>query len=83
MTRFCIITDEVRHVKMAIVDCNVTPLLSVNDPSLMAGMPKGLTAATGMDTLTLAIEANADHRCLCTQDRGIDLGQPAHCRCPG
>ena len=83
MTRFCIITDEVRHVKMAIVDRNVTPLLSVNDPSLMAGMPKGLTAATGMDTLTLAIEANADHRCLCTQDRGIDLGQPAHCRCPG
>lgn len=57
MTRFCIITDEVRHVKMAIVDRNVTPLLSVNDPSLMAGMPKGLTAATGMDALTHAIEA--------------------------
>ena len=57
MTRFCIITDEVRHVKMAIVDRNVTPLLSVNDPSLMVGMPKGLTAATGMDALTHAIEA--------------------------
>ncbi|MBK5415233.1 L-threonine dehydrogenase [Pseudomonas sp. TH31] len=57
MTRFCIITDETRHVKMAIVDRNVTPLLSVNDPSLMAGMPKGLTAATGMDALTHAIEA--------------------------
>jgi len=42
---------------MAIVDRNVTPLLSVNDPSLMVGMPKGLTAATGMDALTHAIEA--------------------------
>ena len=57
MTRFCIITDEARHIKMAIVDKNVTPLMSVNDPHLMAGMPKGLTAATGMDALTHAIEA--------------------------
>lgn len=57
MTRFCIITDESRHVKMAIVDRNVTPLLSVNDPQLMVAMPKGLTAATGMDALTHAIEA--------------------------
>ena len=57
MTRFCITTDEARHVKMAIVDRNVTPLLSVNDPSLMAAMPKGLTAATGMDALTHAVEA--------------------------
>ncbi len=57
MTRFCIITDEARHVKMAIVDRNVTPLLSVNDPALMVAMPKSLTAATGMDALTHAIEA--------------------------
>ncbi|WP_219095233.1 L-threonine dehydrogenase [Pseudomonas sp. UMAB-40] len=57
MTRFCIITDESRHVKMAIVDRNVTPLLSVNDPALMVAMPKGLTVATGMDALTHAIEA--------------------------
>ena len=57
MTRFCIITDESRHVKMAIVDRNVTPLLSVNDPALMVAMPKGLTAATGMDALTHHIEA--------------------------
>lgn len=57
MTRFCIITDESRHVKMAIVDRNVTPLMSVNDPSLMVAMPKGLTAATGMDALTHAVEA--------------------------
>ncbi len=57
MTVFCIITDEARHVKMAIVDINVLPLLSVNDPSLMVSMPKSLTAATGMDALTHAVEA--------------------------
>ena len=57
MTRFCIITDETRHIKMAIVDRNVTPILSVNDPELMLAKPKGLTAATGMDALTHAVEA--------------------------
>ena len=57
MTRFAIITDEKRHVKMAIVDKHTTPVLSVNDPSLMVGMPASLTAATGMDALTHAIEA--------------------------
>jgi len=57
MTRFCIITDEKRLVKMAIVDRNVTPLLSVNDPELMLGKPPMLTAATGMDALTHAVEA--------------------------
>ncbi|AMO54626.1 alcohol dehydrogenase [Endozoicomonas montiporae] len=57
ITRFCIITDEERHVKMAIVDKNTTPLMSVNDPALMNGMPKSLTAATGMDALTHAVEA--------------------------
>lgn len=57
MTRFCIITDEARHIKMAIVDRNVTPLMSVNDPDLMLAKPKGLTAATGMDALTHAVEA--------------------------
>ncbi|MGE5515221.1 MAG: L-threonine dehydrogenase [Bacteroidota bacterium] len=57
MTRFCIITDESRHVKMAIVDRHVTPLLSVNDPSMMLEKPAALTAATGMDALTHAVEA--------------------------
>ncbi|MFC5707641.1 L-threonine dehydrogenase [Aeromonas eucrenophila] len=57
MTRFCIITDEARQVKMAIVDKHVTPLMSVNDPELMLAKPVGLTAATGMDALTHAIEA--------------------------
>jgi alcohol dehydrogenase len=57
MTRFCIITDESRHIKMAIVDKHTTPILSVNDPETMLGMPASLTAATGMDALTHAVEA--------------------------
>lgn len=57
ITRFCIITDTDRHVKMAIVDWRVTPQIAINDPKLMVGMPPSLTAATGMDALTHAIEA--------------------------
>jgi alcohol dehydrogenase len=57
MTRFCIITDLSRKVKMAIVDWRVTPTVAINDPLLMQGMPPGLTAATGMDALTHAVEA--------------------------
>ncbi|MCK8824797.1 iron-containing alcohol dehydrogenase [Fuchsiella alkaliacetigena] len=57
MTRFCIITDEERHIKMAIVDWRVTPNVSINDPVLMMKKPPALTAATGMDALTHAVEA--------------------------
>lgn len=57
MTIFCIITDTDRHVKMAIVDKNVNSILAVNDPLLHVGMPPSLTAATGMDALTHAVEA--------------------------
>jgi alcohol dehydrogenase len=57
MTRFCIITNTDTHVKMAIVDWRVTPNVAINDPLLMVGMPPALTAATGMDALTHAVEA--------------------------
>ena len=57
MTRFCIITDTSRKVKMAIVDWRVTPTIAINDPLLMMGMPSPLTAATGMDALTHSVEA--------------------------
>jgi len=57
MTRFCIITNTDTRVKMAIVDWRCTPNVAINDPLLMAGMPPGLTAATGMDALTHAVEA--------------------------
>jgi alcohol dehydrogenase len=57
MTRFCIITNTDTHVKMAIVDWRVTPSIAIDDPLLMVGMPPKLTAATGMDALTHAVEA--------------------------
>ena len=57
MTRFCIITNTDTHVKMAIVDWRVTPNIAIDDPLMMVGMPPKLTAATGMDALTHAVEA--------------------------
>ena len=57
MTRFCIITNTDTHVKMAIVDWRCTPLIAIDDPKLMIAKPAGLTAATGMDALTHAVEA--------------------------
>lgn len=52
-----VITDEERKVKMVMVDKNSIATLSVNDPELMVDKPAALTAATGMDALTHAIEA--------------------------
>lgn len=57
MTRFCIITDTDRHVKMAIVDWRCTPSVAIDDPLMMMKKPPELTAATGMDTLTHSVEA--------------------------
>jgi len=51
-----VITDEERKLKMVIVDPNCLATVAVNDPVLMLKMPKSLTAATGMDALTHAIE---------------------------
>ncbi len=56
-TQFSIITDPDRRTKMVIVDHRATPAVSINDPELMEYMPPELTAATGMDALTHAIEA--------------------------
>ncbi|WP_413377904.1 iron-containing alcohol dehydrogenase [Paenibacillus taichungensis] len=52
-----VITDEERKVKMVMVDRNSLVDLSVNDPELMLSKPASLTAATGMDALTHAVEA--------------------------
>lgn len=57
LTRFAVITDEKRHVKMVITTDMITPLIAVNDAELMFKQPKALTAATGMDALTHAVEA--------------------------
>lgn len=52
-----VITDEERHVKMIMVDTNSLAAITVNDPELMLEKPAALTAATGMDALTHAVEA--------------------------
>ena len=52
-----VITDEENHKKMVCVDPNDIPAVAIVDPELMYSMPKGLTAATGMDALTHAVEA--------------------------
>ncbi len=51
-----VITDVQNNRKMVCVDVNDIPVVAVVDPDMMATMPKGLTAATGMDALTHAIE---------------------------
>lgn len=51
-----VITDTEKNRKMVCVDPHDIPVVSIVDPDLMASMPKQLTAATGMDALTHAIE---------------------------
>ncbi|MBR5233477.1 MAG: lactaldehyde reductase [Clostridia bacterium] len=51
-----VITDVAKNRKMVCVDVHDIPVVAVVDPDMMASMPKGLTAATGMDALTHAIE---------------------------
>lgn len=51
-----VITDVEKDRKMVCVDVHDIPVVAVVDPDMMASMPKGLTAATGMDALTHAIE---------------------------
>ena len=56
VTQFAVISDE-EHDKLTLVDRYLAPDISVNDPEMMASMPPALTAATGMDALTHAVEA--------------------------
>lgn len=51
-----VITDTQKNRKMVCVDPKDIPVVAVVDPDMMSSMPKGLTAATGMDALTHAIE---------------------------
>lgn len=51
-----VITDEAKRRKFVCVDPHDIPVVAIVDPDMMASMPKGLTAATGMDALTHAIE---------------------------
>jgi alcohol dehydrogenase len=57
VTSVAVLTDGASHRKMMIVDWRLTADVSVNDPELMLSMPPELTAYTGMDALSHAIEA--------------------------
>ena len=56
-TNYYVVTDPVRKTKMAMEDINCMVSIAVNDIDFMSSMPPKLTAATGMDALTHAIEA--------------------------
>jgi len=57
VTAFSVITDYAKGVKYPLADYNITPDIAIVDPDLADTMPKTLTAHTGMDALTHAIEA--------------------------
>ena len=57
VTPFAIITDEKTHYKYAIADYALTPNMAIVDPNFVDGMPKGLTAASGIDALVHSLEA--------------------------
>ncbi len=57
VTRHCVITHAEKKIKYVIVSWRNTPLVSINDPELMVGKPPALTAATGIDALTHAVES--------------------------
>ena len=57
VSRYAVITDPVRALKMIIIDRHLMPRIAVNDPLLTIGMPPAVTMASGLDALTHAIEA--------------------------
>ncbi|GIW48607.1 MAG: hypothetical protein KatS3mg079_083 [Caloramator sp.] len=57
VTAFSVITDYKAKIKYPLADFNITPDIAIVDPELAQTMPKSLTAHTGMDALTHAVEA--------------------------
>ena len=64
-TRAYVILDEETNEKYGIRDKNVMAAIAVDDHELMMGLPKGLTAGTGMDALTHAVEAYTSKNGFC------------------
>lgn len=52
-----VVSDPVAHEKFAVIDLKLVPPIAILDPELMVGLPPHITASTGMDALTHAIEA--------------------------
>ena len=63
VTQFSVVTDTERSFKAGIANPFLMPKIAIVDPSLMESMPPSLTAATGMDALTHAIEAFVSVNC--------------------
>lgn len=61
VTVAAVISDPEKHSKLVIVDPRMVPKMAALDPSLMTGLPPHITAATGIDALTHAIEAFVGH----------------------
>ena len=61
VTVAAVISDPQTHKKLVIVDPRMVPKMAALDPSLMTGLPPHITAATGIDALTHAIEAFVGH----------------------
>ena len=57
VTPFAVITDSATHIKYPIADYVLTPNMAIIDPDLVQTMPRGLAAASGIDSLTHALEA--------------------------
>jgi len=57
VTVAAVVTDPIAHAKAAVIDPKLVPAAAALDPALTTGMPKPITAATGMDALTHAVEA--------------------------
>jgi acetaldehyde dehydrogenase/alcohol dehydrogenase len=61
VTPFAVLTDKVRGRKVTLADYSLTPDVAIVDPQFVMSMPKGLTADTGIDCLTHALEAGVSN----------------------
>ena len=77
-----VISDPSTHEKFAINDLKLIPKIAVLDPELMVGLPPHITAATGMDALTHAVEAYIGLNGTKSTDENAQERNPADLRQP-
>lgn len=74
-----VFTDHRREIKIAVTDQHLTPKVAILDPLLTVSMPKGLTATTGVDALTHAVESytntgyNTDFTDRCAEEAVVKI----------